>query len=79
MVAQGVVDVPSGGGTDALVDRERLPQAGGGFGGVAVQEVAVAESFQGTRFLKRGAEVAGDGQRLGVVVAGLAAIGGAGR
>ena len=34
----------------------------------------MADAFQGARFLQRGAEVAGDGQRLGVVVAGLVAI-----
>ena len=48
-------------------------------GGVAVAEVAVADAFQGACFLCGGAELAGEGQRLGVVVAGLAAIGGPGR
>jgi len=32
--------------------------------------VALACSFQGARFLEGRAEVAGDGQRLGVVIAG---------
>ena len=43
--------------------------------GVAVAEVAVADAFQGACFLRGGAEVAGDGQRLGVAVAGLAVCG----
>jgi hypothetical protein len=51
----------------------------GGFTAVAVAEVAAADAFQGPRFLRGRAEVAGDGQRLGVVVAGLPGIGGAGR
>jgi len=48
-------------------------------GGVAVAEVAVADAFQGACLFRGGAEVAGDGQRLGVVVAGLAAVDGPGR
>ena len=44
-------------------------------GEVAAVEVALADAFQSAGFLRRGAEVADDGQRLGVVVAGLAAIG----
>jgi hypothetical protein len=44
-----------GGGCDALVDGECLPQAGGAFAGVAITEMAVADAFQ----------------RPGVVVAGL--------
>ena len=35
-------------------------------------EVAVADSFQGAWFFWGGADVAGDGQRLGMLVAGLA-------
>ncbi len=37
----------------------------------AVLEVAVADSFQGACFLQGHANVAGDGQRLGVTLAGL--------
>ena len=33
-------------------------------------EVAAADAFQGTRFLQRRAYLAGDGERLGVVVKG---------
>ena len=42
-------------------------------GSVAVVQVAVADAFQSACLLKRDAEVAGDGQGLGVVVAGLLA------
>ena len=71
MVAEGVLDAAGGGGSDALVDRQGLPQAGGGLAVVAVLEVAAADSFQGACFVRGRAEVAGDGQRLGVLVAGL--------
>jgi len=69
---ESFLDAPRGGGADALVDRQRLPQVRGGLAGVAVLQVALAESFQGVRFLGGRAEVAGDGQRLGVTLAGLA-------
>ena len=59
-------------GRRALVDRECLPQVRGGLAGVAVLQVGLAESFQGACFLQGRAEVAGDGQRLGMVLAGLA-------
>ena len=78
-LGEGFLDAPGGGGCDALVDGKGLVQAGSAFAGVAVAEVAVADAFQGACFLRGGAELAGDGQRLGVVVAGEAAIGGAGR
>ena len=77
--AQGFLDALGAGASDALVDRECLPQVGGGFAGVAVLEVAVADSFQGACFLQGCADLAGDGQRLGVVVAGLAGGRGPGR
>jgi hypothetical protein len=79
LVAEGLLDAAGGGGSDALVDRQGLPQAGGALAGVAVAQVAAAGPFEGSCFLQGGAEVAGDGQRLSVVVAGLAAIGGPGR
>ena len=78
-LGEGFLDAPGGGGCDALVEGEGLLQAGGGFAGVAVVEVAVSDAFQGPCFLQGDAEVDGDGQRLGVVVARLAAIGGPGR
>ena len=73
LVVEGLLDAAGGGGSDPLVDRQRLPQAGGAFAGVAVLEVAAADSFQGARFVRGGAEVAGDDQGLGVLVAGLPA------
>jgi hypothetical protein len=69
---EGFLDTLGSGGADALVDGKGLPQVRGGFAGVAVSEVAVADSFQGAGFLRGGAEVAGDGQRPGVLVGGLA-------
>jgi hypothetical protein len=69
---EGLLDSLGGGGADALVDRECLLQVRGGLAGVAVLQVALAESFQGACFLWGRAEVAGDGERLGVMLAGLA-------
>ncbi len=79
MVIEGLLDSPGGGGANALVDRECLQQVRGGLAGVAVLQVALAESFQGACFLQGRAEVAGDGQRLGVVPAGLRGLSGPGR
>ncbi len=62
-----------------LVDRECLPQVRGGLAGVVVVQVGLAESFQGAGFLRGGADVAGDGQCLGVTLAGLAGVRGPGR
>src|SRR5262249_30765527 len=73
-LVEGCLDAPGGGGCDVLVEGKCLFQAGGGFAGAAVAEVAVAHAFQGACFLCGGADLAGDGQRLGVVVAGLVAI-----
>ena len=61
----------AGGRADALVDRECLPQVRRGFAAVAVVEVAAADAFQGACFLLGGDEVAGDGQGLVMVAAGL--------
>ena len=69
---EGFLDALGGGGADALVDRQCLPQVLRGLAGVAVVEVAVAESLQGASFFLGRAEVAGDGQRLDVLVACLA-------
>ena len=77
-LGEGFLDAPGSGGCDVLIDGKCLFQAGGGFAGVAVAEVAVANAFQGARFFWGRAELAGDGQRLGVVAAGLVAIGGPG-
>jgi len=62
---------PGASGSDALVDRQSLPQVRCGLGGVAVVQVAVADSFEGACLLKGNAQVAGDGQGLSVVVAGM--------
>jgi len=73
VLLEGLLDVPGGGmGSDALVDGECLPQVHCGLAGVAVVEVAVADAVQGACFVQRRADVAGDGQRLAVVVAGVA-------
>jgi hypothetical protein len=69
--AEGFLDALGGGGANALVDRECLPQVPRGLAGVAVAEVAVADSFQGAGFFRGRAEVAGDGQGPGVLVACL--------
>jgi hypothetical protein len=66
------LDALSPGASDALVDRERVPQVRGGFGRVAVPEVASADSFQRACFRKGDADLAGDGKRLGMPFAGLA-------
>jgi hypothetical protein len=79
VVVDGLLDAPRGGGANALIDRERLLQVRGGLAGVAVLQVAVAESFQGACFFGGRAEVAGDGQGLGVVLAGLRSVCGSGR
>ena len=79
VILHGLLDAPRGGGADALVNRECLVQVGGGLAGVAVLQVAVAESPQGACFFEGRAEVAGDGQGLGMVRAGLAGVCGPGR
>jgi hypothetical protein len=58
-LAQGVLDALIAGVSDALVDRECLPQVLGGLAGVAVVKVAVADSFQGACFFQGAAEVSG--------------------
>jgi len=71
VMIEGFLNTLGGGGADALVDRQCLPQVRGGLGGVAVVDVGVADSFEGASFLGRDADVAGDGQRLGMALAGL--------
>jgi hypothetical protein len=72
MLAQGFLDALRVRGSDALAGSERLPQAGGAFAKVAVVEVAVAYAFQGAGLLEGCADLGCDGERLAVVVAGLA-------
>ena len=52
MVLEGLLDALGGGGADALVDRQCLPQVRGGLAGVGVLQVGLAESFQGACFLR---------------------------
>ena len=54
-LGEGFLDTPGGRACDVLVDGKCLFQAGGGFAGVAVAEVAVADAFQGACFLRGGA------------------------
>jgi hypothetical protein len=58
---EGFLDAPGGGGAHVLVDRQCLPQVRGSLFGVAVLQVALAESSQGACFLGGRTEVAGDG------------------
>jgi hypothetical protein len=53
VVFKGFSDALGGGGADALVDRECLPQVFRGLGEVAVVKVAVADAFQGAGFFRR--------------------------
>jgi len=64
--------VPGAWDADAPVDRERLLQVAGGLAGFAVLEVAAADSFQGASFGHGQAHASGEGERVGVVVPGLA-------
>ena len=70
---EGFLDALRVRGSDALVDGECLLQVHRGLAGGAVVDVAAADAFQGARFIQRRADVAGDGQRLVVIVAGLLA------
>src|SRR5215468_4989791 len=79
VVLDGLLDASRGGGADALVDRECLTQTVQALVVVAVLDVGPAESFEGARFFWGRFDVAGDGQRLGVVLAGLRGVGGPGR
>jgi hypothetical protein len=63
---------------DALVDREGLTQTILAFAVVAAVDVGPAESFEGACFFWGCADVAGDGQRPGVVLEGLRGVGGPG-
>jgi len=71
-VAEGFPDALGSRCADALVDREGLTQAVQALVVVAVLDVGAAKSLESARFLWGGADVAGDGQRPGVLVAGPA-------
>src|SRR5215469_16739783 len=60
------------GGSDALIDPECLAQVVQALAGVALLEVAAADSLEGACFLGCRADDAGDAQRPGVPVMGLA-------
>ena len=62
MLAQGFLDSSGAESSDALADRECPLQAVLAFAAGAVSEAGPADFFQGSRFLQRRAEVAGDGQ-----------------
>src|SRR5215475_14511867 len=79
VVLDGLLNAPRGGGADPPVDRECLLQVRVSLAGVAVVQVALAESFQGACFLGGYVEVTGDGQGLGVVLAGLRGVRSPGR
>ena len=72
MLAQGFLNALRIRGADAFVDGECVPQVHCGLTGVGVVEVAVADAFQGAGFVEGCADLGGDGERLAVVVAGLA-------
>ena len=74
VVAEGFLDLPGTGRSDALIDRQCLPQVRGGLTAVAVVEVTAADALQGL-FLERHAAITGDGERLGVLTAGPAVSG----
>ena len=79
VAAEGFLDLPGTGSSNALIDRQCLPQVRGGLAAVTVLEVGAADALQGACFLEGHAEMTRDGERLGVLVAGPAAGGGAGR
>ena len=83
VVAEGFLDLPGTGRSDALIDRQCLPQVRGGLTAVAVVEVTAADALQGACLLE---EEARRGSRamassLGVLTAGPARLlrGAAGR
>jgi hypothetical protein len=69
MAVKRVLHAPGIGRPDVLIDLQSVPEVRGGFGRVLVEKAA-ADSFQRACFLKRRANLAGDGERLTVVAAG---------
>src|SRR5262249_28302710 len=78
-VVEGFLDAPGVGGSDALVDRERLPQLDGALAGGAVPDGAGADAFQGACLFVKVAKIAGDREGLAMVFAGLLSVGGLGQ
>jgi hypothetical protein len=71
VLLEGLLDSLFGGVAYSLVDPECPRQVPGRFTRVAVQEAGPAKSFQGAPFLAGSTEVAHDGQRMSVMLAGL--------
>jgi hypothetical protein len=69
MVAEDVPDAFGAGGSDPLVDLQRLPQVSGAFAGRGA-DTASPESFQGSCFLDRAADLTGDLERHRVMAMG---------
>ncbi len=78
MVVKRFLDAPGSGGADALVYLECPQQVPGGLAEVAVREVALADPFQGACFFEGHPDVLGDDERLNLVIAGAATVGGPG-
>ena len=74
MVVESFLDALGAGGTDAPVDRKRLPQVRSRLETTAVLEMASSDPFEGTCFLERHADFAGDGECLSVVMAARAGV-----
>ena len=72
MLAQGFLDALGARGSDALIDTKCLAQAVQALARVPILQVAVGDAFEGACFLKGDADVAGEDERLIVMVAGLA-------
>ena len=71
ILAQGFVDALGARGSDALIDTKCLAQAVQALARVPILQVAVGDAFEGACFLKGDADVAGEDERLIVMVAGL--------
>jgi hypothetical protein len=61
VLAQGFLDALGAGSSETLVDGEGIPEVASGFGGVAVAQVGVADSLQGSCLFQGSADLAGDG------------------
>lgn len=65
-MVESLLDPLGVGSSDALVDGACMAQVTGCPGGVAALEVAVADAFQGARFVEGHAGVAGNSQCVGM-------------
>ena len=70
MLLKGLLDSPCGGDAETLVDLSACVRCAAASPGLPSWR-RPGRSFQGARFLRESAEVACDGQRLGVMLAGL--------